>query len=138
MERSKIVEIELEFERMLAQSRELSVFRRNPTTWEFLLLLAQSEQGAMDGLYSTIDAVQTRYLGNSALLKFIRERRDHGDLRFLEADKKSKWIIQVDQKLIEHLETLLRWRDDELIAASARPNHEPATRFAAPPAKSES
>lgn len=138
MERSKIVEIELEFERMLAQSRELSVFRRNPTTWEFLLLLAQSEQGAMDGLYSTIDAVQTRYLGNSALLKFIRERRDHGDLRFLEADKKSKWIIQVDQKLIEHLETLLRWRDDELIAASARRNHEPATRFAAPPAKSES
>ncbi|MCC0079113.1 MAG: hypothetical protein H6899_04005 [Rhodobacter sp.] len=121
MDQSRLFEIELEFERMIAQSRELSVFRRNPTTWEFLLLLAQSEEGAMDGLYSTIDAVQTRYLGNSALLKFIRERRDHGDLRFLEADKKSKWTIQIDQKLIDHLEALLRWRDGELLAAT-QPN----------------
>ena len=94
MDKSKIIKVELEFERAVSQSRELSLFRRNPTTWE-LLLLAQNENGALNGLYKTIDAVETRYLGNSALLKFVREQRDHGPEDFISATTRSWQVGQM-------------------------------------------
>lgn len=120
MDKSKIIKVELEFERAVSQSRELSLFRRNPTTWE-LLLLAQNENGALNGLYKTIDAVETKYLGNSALLKFVREQRDHGTLHFLEAEKKSKWVLQVEQRLIDELVALLLLEAKETHLGPGRP-----------------
>lgn len=106
-----LLQVELEFERQIHQSRMLAVFRRNPTTWELLLRLAAQENGGVDGIYHTIDQVETRYLGTSALLKFVRERRDDGLLQFLEHTKRSKFIVALDPLLREELIALLAWRN---------------------------
>ena len=37
--------LELDFERALYQSKLLSLFRRNPSIWELLLVLARFEDG---------------------------------------------------------------------------------------------
>ncbi|WP_127105137.1 hypothetical protein [Pararhodobacter zhoushanensis] len=122
MEHQKIVNIELNFEREVAQSRGLSLFRRNPTTWELLLLLARYKNGSNEGVYNTIDSVGTRYLGNSALLKFIRERRDDGLVQFLEHEKKSKWTLQLNEELVAQLIELLDTRNRQLLRAAAEEN----------------
>lgn len=115
MTHRRIVDVELEFEREIARSRELSLFRRNPTTWELLLLLAQCENGSNDGVYNTIEAVNTRYLGNSALLKFVRERRDDGLIEFVEHEKKSKWTLRLNQDLLAQLIDVLDARNRRFI-----------------------
>ncbi|MCW1931824.1 hypothetical protein [Pararhodobacter zhoushanensis] len=122
MEHQKIVNIELNFEREVARSRGLSLFRRNPTTWELLLLLARYKNGSNEGVYNTIDSVGTRYLGNSALLKFIRERRDDGLVQFLEHEKKSKWTLQLNEELVAQLIELLDTRNRQLLRAAAEEN----------------
>lgn len=113
------LEIELWFERQLHQSRILSVFRCNPSTWELLLQLASQPDGSADGVYQTIERIETRYLGNSALLKFVRERRDDGLLEFTEHVKRSKWRIGLAPELREALETALGQRNDRLRRATA-------------------
>jgi len=118
------LKIELEFEREIAKSRELSLFRRNPTTWELLLLLSQNENGNHDGLHTTIESTKTQYLGSSALLKFIRERRDDGVLQFLENKKKSKRTIQVDMQVLAKLSELLAKRNHQLIEAARAHSNE--------------
>lgn len=112
--------LELDFERALAQSRLLSMFRRNPSTWELLLMLALHENGSEDGVYNTIDSLQTRYLGNSAMLKFVRERRDDGLLLFTEHTKRSKWKITLDPALREALIALLDQRNADLLQLQQR------------------
>lgn len=111
MFRREIVDIELEFEREVARSRELSIFKRNPTTWELLLLLAHFENGCHDGVYNTVEAVNTHYLGNSALLKFVRERRDDGLIQFVEHEKKSKWTLRLQEELLAKLYDVLEARN---------------------------
>ncbi|MCL4674623.1 MAG: hypothetical protein KJZ59_00995 [Pararhodobacter sp.] len=119
----RAVSIELEFEREIARSRELSLFKRNPTTWELLLVLAQNHGSSSEGVYKTIDALQTPYLGNSALLKFVRERRDDGLIEFLESDKKSKWNVQLQGETLEQLIDVFEKRGRQLLeAANERPN----------------
>lgn len=119
MPRRKIVDIELEFEREVARSRDLSLFKRNPTTWELLLLLAHLENGSNDGVYNTIEAVRTRYLGNSALLKFVRDRRDDGLILFVEHEKKSKWTLQLHEDLIAQLFDALEARNRRFLDLAA-------------------
>jgi len=116
MDRQKTIRIELEFERDVSRSRELSLFRRNPATWELLLLLAENKNGAHDGVYDTIESVHTQYLGNSALLKFVRERRDDGLFEFLENDKKSKRTVRVQEAILEELTEILERRNDLLLS----------------------
>ena len=116
MNRHDTVRLELEFERMISQSRELSLFKRSPTTWELLLLLALDEGGGTDGVYNTIEAVKTRYLGNSAMLKFVRERRDDGLIQFREHQKKSKWSLKLNDDLHMQLFEVLIARNQLLLA----------------------
>ncbi|MFN4098755.1 MAG: hypothetical protein ACK4GT_03155 [Pararhodobacter sp.] len=105
--------LELDFERHIHQSKLLSLFRRNPSTWELLLYLAQFEEGSEDGVYGTLDRLQTRYLSNSAMLKFVRERRDDGLLLFNEHTKRSKWTIALNESLREALFEVLEQHDSE-------------------------
>ncbi|MFN4101143.1 MAG: hypothetical protein ACK4GT_15340 [Pararhodobacter sp.] len=100
--------LELDFERQIYQSKLLSLFRRNPSTWELLLYLAQFEEGSEDGVYGTLERLETRYLSNSAMLKFVRERRDDGLLLFNEHAKRSKWTIALNESLREALFALLK------------------------------
>jgi len=99
----------LDLEREISRSKRLAVFRRNPSTWELLLYLGQTAEGSEDGLYHIVDSLQTRYLGSSAMLKFMRERRDDGLLLFAEHAKRSKWAIALNPELrAELLEVLTR------------------------------
>ena len=109
------IETELMFEREIERSRILSIFRRNPSTWELLLKLASEPNNTGDGLYETIAQVQTRYLGHSALLKFVRDRRDDGLLHFSEHTKRSKWRVSLDPGLREELVSVLAWRSEHLL-----------------------
>jgi len=109
------LKVELEFERLVHQSRMLSIFRRNPSTWELLLKLASEGDVGVDGIYHAIEQVETRYLGSSAMLKFVRERRDDGLLQFNEHSKRSKWRISVEPSLREELVSLLALRNAELV-----------------------
>lgn len=119
MDLRNTLSVELEFEREIARSPELSLFRRNPTTWELLLLLSQAEGASNEGVYNTIESVQTRYLGDSALLKFIRERRDDGLVRFLEHEKKSKRTVQLHNDLIAQMTSVLNYRNSQLLRAES-------------------
>ena len=83
---------DLAFERAVFQHPHLSIFRRNATTWEVLLMLASAPEGNGPGLYEVIETVQTRALGPSALLRFLRERREEGSIVFTRNSfKQSKW-----------------------------------------------
>ncbi|MCC5989617.1 MAG: hypothetical protein JJT95_18260 [Pararhodobacter sp.] len=102
-----VFEIELEKERRFAQSCKLSLFHRNATTWELLLLLAAENEHQTIGVYNTLARLETRYLGQSAMLKFLRERRDDRLLCFDEHEKKSMWRLGLSPtvlaELTEHL-----------------------------------
>lgn len=106
-----LLDTEIAFEKRVAANRGLSTFRRNPTTWELLLMLASMREGYTEGLHEVPSAITTRYLGPSALLKFIREQRDAGLIRFLEHEKRSKRILQADPQIVAALLELLEWRD---------------------------
>jgi len=115
MKHNRLLEFELEFEQAIYQAKPLSVFRRNPSTWELLLYLAQFEDGSEDGIYNTLDRLQTRYLGNSAMLKFIRERRDDGSLIFAEHSKRSKWKIVLSDEVRQALFSVLEARAEDFL-----------------------
>jgi hypothetical protein len=125
MKHHRLLEFELEFEQAIYQDKPLSVFRRNPSTWELLLYLAQLENGSEDGIYNTLDRLQTRYLGNSAMLKFIRERRDDGTLLFTEHTKRSKWKISLSPELREALFSTLEFRNAQLMRGLSAPTEAP-------------
>jgi len=113
------LKLDIDFERRIYQSKLLSLFRRNPSTWELLLYLAQFEDGSEDGVYNTLERLETRYLGNSAMLKFVRERRDDGLLQFTEHTKRSKWKVSLDGALREALLLALEDRNKALQKALA-------------------
>ena len=113
----KPVENSLAFTRALLRSPLLSIFARNPTTWEVLLMLAAAPGSGQPGsegpgLYEIIAAVETRALGSSALLRFLRERRDEGSILFTRSNhKQSKWSLSLRPDLHAELLELLRQRD---------------------------
>lgn len=126
-----LIDTEIEFERRIAEARGLAMFRRNPTTWELLLLLASAPDGYTEGLHEVPNTIRTRYIGSSALLKFIREQRDAGSIRFLEHEKRSKRILQADGRLVEALLRVLEWRNGALLdvqntSTAPVPNSHPA------------
>jgi len=102
---------EIEFERRIARSPQLSLFRRNSSTWELLLLIASYDGSSDDGVYGTIEKVGTSYLGASALLKFLRERRADGSLEFEEHEKRSKRRIRLSDSLMAELRSVLAERN---------------------------
>jgi hypothetical protein len=116
---SCIIQAELEFEHRIARSRQLSAFRRNASTWELLLLMALEDGQSDEGIHGTAEKVATRYIGTSALLKFMRERRDDGSLVFEEHDKRSKWRIRLSASVLTELQQALKERNDRLLAALA-------------------
>jgi hypothetical protein len=123
--RDRLLALELDFEREIYSSKSLSLFRRNPSTWELLVFLAQFEDGSDEGVYSTLDRLRTRYLGNSAMLKFVRDRRDDGSLIFSEHTKRSKWKIQLRDEIREALIAALHERaakQQEISASPAGPS----------------
>jgi len=107
----KLISSELDFERRIATSRQLSLFRRNPSTWEFLLLLALHEGSSDDGMHGITEKIVTKYIGVSAMLKFMRERRDDGSLRFERHDKRSKWRIRLSDSLLSEVHTVIQERE---------------------------
>ena len=113
----KQLQIELETERRIAQSRGLSAFHRNGTTWELLLLLAVHDGQSDLGVYNTLDQLETGYLGQSAMLKFLRDRRSDGLLAFDEHEKRSKWRIRLARPLYFELIDFLSNRNDALNSA---------------------
>lgn len=110
------LEIELETQRRIARSRGLNAFHRNATTWELLLLLAANDGQSDLGVYNTLGQLETGYLGQSAMLKFLRDRRLDGLLAFDEHEKRSKWLLRLDPSIHEDLMELLAWRNQKLMA----------------------
>jgi len=113
----KHLQIELETERRIARSRGLSAFHRNATTWELLLLLAVNDGQSDLGVYNTLDQLETGYLGQSAMLKFLRDRRSDGLLAFDEHEKRSKWRLRLAPELCEELMEFLGGRNQKLTMA---------------------
>jgi len=111
----KHLKIELEALRRIARSPGLSAFNRNATTWELLLLLAANDGQSDLGVYNTLDQLETGYLGQSAMLKFLRDRRLDGTVTFDEHEKRSKWRLRLDPSLQEALMQLLTSRNHGLI-----------------------
>lgn len=107
MDWERILQDEIDFEHRVSRSKVLSLFRRNPTTWELLLHLAQSEDGGQEGVYKTVDLLETRYLDVSAMLKFVRERRDDGLIRFGDQAKRSKRRLILNQDVRDELLSVL-------------------------------
>jgi len=106
-----LLQSELAFERAVFQHRQLSVFRRNATTWEVLLMIAGADDQEGPGLYEVVDSVETNALGQSALLRFLRERREDGIIRFNRSPRKqSKWTLKISEDLRADLLALLRLR----------------------------
>lgn len=102
---------ELAYERALFANRHLSIFRRNATTWEVLLMLAALPEGEGPGLHEVVERVRTRALGTSALLLFLRDRREDGSIVFTRSPRKqSKWCLSLHADLRRDLMTLLRLR----------------------------
>ena len=110
----RILDVELQFELLINKSPELSVFRRNASTWELLLRMAAEEDGMIEGLYNAIEQLETQYLGSSAMLKFIREHREDGLLEFRKHTKLSTWRLSLKPSVREELLALLQWRDNQL------------------------
>jgi hypothetical protein len=108
---TRIVKNELAFERAVFQHRRLAMFRRNATTWESLLLLAACDGDEGPGLYEVVESVQTTALGQSALLRFLRDCRDEGTVVFTRsAHKQSKWTLSISPELRSDLMALLHMR----------------------------
>lgn len=118
-----IIKIELEHERRLANSDQLSVFRRNASAWELLLLLAASDGDTSDGLYRLADQVETDHLSSAALLNFMRDQRREGRLVFEPHVKRSMWRVRPDEAVLNELHSLLATRN-RLLASAERAQRE--------------
>lgn len=110
-------QIELDHERRLANSDRLSVFRRNASAWELLLLLAADQGNTANGLYRLADQVETEHLSKAALLKFMRDQRREGRLMFEPHTKRSMWRVLPDEAVLTELQTLLALRNRMLASA---------------------
>jgi len=110
--------LELEFEREIARSQILSKFRRNATSWEFMLLLAMNEGMSNEGLYNTLSMLETNYLGQSAMLKFLRDQRDEGLVNFDEHEKKSMLRLRLAPEVLAELTSILEQRNRKLSDSS--------------------
>lgn len=109
--------IELEFERALAGHRALALYRRNPATWEMLLALLASRETARIGVYDLVESVTSTGLGNSALLRFVRDRRDDGLFDFgPDPKKRSKHRITLRPDLAEAAVSLLDKRNQAMLS----------------------
>lgn len=105
--------IDLAFERAVFRHPRLSIFRRNATTWEVLLILAAVPEPVGPGLYEVVETAETNALGRSALLRFLRERRDEGTILFTRnPHKQSKWSLALRADLRQDLVNLLKERGD--------------------------
>lgn len=110
----KHFELELEIEREIARSDLLAPFRRNATSWEFLLTLAAQGGETGLGLYNTLDRLETGFLGQSSMLKFLRECRKMELLTFNEHEKRSKWRISLAPDVHTALARVYRHRNRSL------------------------
>ena len=113
----KQLQIELDTFRQIARLRSYSPFHRNGTTWELLLLLAANDGQSELGVYNTLDQLESRYLGKSALLRFLKDRRADGLLAFDALEKRSSWGLKLNQDLHDKLTELLRDRNRKLAEA---------------------
>lgn len=108
----RAVAAELDFERAIAANRDLALFRRNAATWELLLAAMIADGAEQLGVYGLVESVRSKGLGNSALLRFVRDRRDDGLLVFgTDPSKKSKHRISVRDDLVDAVVTLLNRRN---------------------------
>ncbi|MDR7127131.1 hypothetical protein [Pseudotabrizicola sp. 4114] len=106
-----LLQSELAFKRAVFKHPQLSIFRRNATTWEVLLMIAGADDQEGPGLYELVESVETTALGQSALLRFLRERREDGIIRFSRSpSKQSKWTLNISDDLRADLLDLLRRR----------------------------
>lgn len=106
---------ELAYVRAASASRRLAPFFRNAATWELALLLAIAQGGDEASVYNSVEAVMSKALGKSALLKFIHEQSQAGNLHLEEsAVKRSKRIIRLDRTVEEEMAELLDRRKDLL------------------------
>jgi len=111
------LQIELDVIRKISHSRGLSAFHRNGTPWELLLLLAANEGESKLGVYNTLDRLETKYLGKSAMLKFLKDRRAEGLLTFDENEKRSSWHLSLCQEIHDSISETLRDRNHRLVEA---------------------
>ncbi|MCC5987306.1 MAG: hypothetical protein JJT95_06460 [Pararhodobacter sp.] len=112
---------ELDYEREIAASRHLALFRRNAATWELLLLLAGADEIKGTGVYQTVENVRSKALGASALLKFIREQNEAGRLRLQQCGtKRSKRLIRLNEALLAELTRVMSRRNAALLQGPVR------------------
>lgn len=106
------VAAELDFERAIAANRDLVLFRRNAATWELLLAAMIADGAQPSGVYGLVESVRSKGLGSSALLRFVRDRRDDGLFIFgTDPKKKSKHRISVRDDLVDAVLMLLDTRN---------------------------
>ncbi|MCW1931819.1 hypothetical protein [Pararhodobacter zhoushanensis] len=118
-EARRIIELELEFERAVAKNRDLALFRRNAATWEMLLAALAAGDDDRIGVYDLVESVTSTGLGSSALLRFVRDRRDDGLFVFgADPKKKSKHRISLNDDLAEAALALLEQRNQALRKAT--------------------
>ncbi|MFN4101144.1 MAG: hypothetical protein ACK4GT_15345, partial [Pararhodobacter sp.] len=81
---------------------------------EALLMIAGAADQEGPGLYEVVDSVETTALGQSALLRFLRNRRDEGLIIFEQSPRKqSKWTLKISEGLRADLMALLQVRSGE-------------------------
>ena len=111
----RIIALELEFERAVAKNRDLALFRRNAATWEMLLAALVADDEDRIGVYDLVESVTSKGLGSSALLRFVRDRRDDGLFIFgTDPKKKSKHRISLRDDVADAALTLLDQRNHAL------------------------
>lgn len=118
---SRTLAIDLAFERAVSRNRNLALFQRNCATWELLLVLCAAPETDKPGVYELIEGLRSKGLGQSALLRFVRDRRDDGLLVFdRHARKKSKMHIRLSPAVESALTALLMDRAEAMRTQSAR------------------
>lgn len=110
----ELLEVELEAEREAAQSAWLSPFRRNASCWELLLTIAATDGATEQGIYQTLKGLETPYLGQSAMVKFVKECRKSELLLFDKHIKRSATRIQLAPEVQADLVTMLERRNRSL------------------------
>lgn len=110
-----VIALELDFERKVARNRDLALFRRNAATWEMLLTALVADGAERVGVYDLVESVRSTGLGSSALLRFVRDRRDDGLFIFgADPKKKSKHRISLRADLADAAIRLLDQRNAEM------------------------
>lgn len=106
--------MELEAEREIARSELLAPFRRNASCWELMLMLA-AQGGESDlGVYKTLNTLETTFLGQSAMVKFLRDCRREGLVCFEEHGKRSMWRVRLAPEVLAALVAVFERRNKSL------------------------